>query len=191
MSASYAAAVSGRDLMSERDITVVDSGMVSMGQGFMVMEAAEAAQAGASVKEALARAEDVRDRTSLYAALATLKYLAMSGRVGGLAAGMANLLNIKPILTIQEGKLDLLEKVRTQKRSWGRTIDLVEQDLAGRAIERVAILHVNVPEDGRRFQAQVLERLPYDGEVIFADMNPGLCVHTGQGLVGVVAVAAK
>lgn len=190
MSASYSAAVSGRDLMPERDITVVDSGMLAMGQGFMVMEAAEAVQAGASVDEAVARAMDVRDRTSLYAALATLKYLAMSGRVGGLAAGMANLLNIKPILTLQEGKLDLLEKVRTQKRSWGRTIDLVEQELAGRAIERLAILHVNAPEDGRRFQAQVLERLPYDGEVILAGINPGLCVHTGQGLVGVVAVAA-
>jgi DegV family protein with EDD domain len=191
MSASYSAAVSGRDLMPDHDITVVDSETLAMGQGFMVVEAAEAIEAGASVEEAVARATDLRDRTHLYAALATLKYLAMSGRVGGLAAGMANLLNIKPILTLQEGKLDLLEKVRTQKRSWGRTIDLVEQDLAGRPIERMAILHVNAPEDGRRFQAQVLERLPYDGEVILAGINPGLCVHTGQGLVGVVAVAAK
>jgi DegV family protein with EDD domain len=191
MSASYSAAVAGKDLLPEHNITVVDSGTLAMGQGFMVIEAAEAIQAGASVEEAVARAEDVRDRTSLYAALATLKYLAMSGRVGGLAAGMANLLNIKPILTLQGGKLDLLEKVRTQKRSWGRVIDLVEQELAGRAIERLAILHVNAPKDGRRFQERVLERLPYDGKVVMASINPGLCVHTGQGLVGLVTVAAS
>lgn len=190
MSASYSAAVSGRGLLPERDITVVDSESVAMGQGFMVLAALEAVRAGASVEEAVAKAMDVRDRTCLYAALSTLKYLAMSGRVGSLAAGMGNLLSIKPILTLQEGKLDLLEKVRSQKRSWQRVIDLAEQDLAGRSIERLAILHVNVPEDARRFQAQVLERLPCEGEVIVAEVTPGLSVHTGAGLVGLVAVAA-
>jgi DegV family protein with EDD domain len=190
MSASYAAAVSGRDLLPEREITVVDSETLAMGQGFMVLAALEAVQAGASVEEAVARAMDVRDRSCLYAALSTLKYLAMSGRVGSLAAGMANLLNIKPVLTVQGGKLDLLEKVRTQKRSWKRVIDLAEQDLAGRPIERLAIMHVNVPEDAARFQTQVLERLPFKGEVILTEFTPGLSVHSGAGLVGLVAVAA-
>ena len=191
MSASYAAAVSGRDLLPERDITVVDSETLAMAQGFMVLAALEAVREGASVEEAIAKAVDVRDRTCLYAALSTLKYLAMSGRVGSLAAGMANLLNIKPILTLQEGKLNLLEKIRSQKRSWRRVIDLAEQDLAGRPIERLAILHVNVPEDAACFQAQVLERLPCEGEVMVAEVTPGLSVHTGKGLVGLVAVAAE
>ena len=155
------------------------------------MAAAEAAQEGAHVDEILARAEDVRDRACLYAALSTLKYLAMSGRVGGLAAGMANLLNIKPILTAREGKLDLLEKVRSQKRAWARAIALVEQALDGRPIERMAIFHVDVPEDARRFQEQVLSRLSYSGELITGELTPGLSVHAGAGLVGVVAVAGS
>jgi DegV family protein with EDD domain len=189
VSATYAAAVTARETMPERDITVVDTQSLSMGQGFVALTAAEAAQDGATKSEIVARALDVRDRSYLFAALSTLKYLAMSGRVGGLVAGMANLFNIKPILTIQDGKLDLLEKVRTQKKAWARTIDLTQQALDGRSVERMAILHVDVPEDAARFQEQLLAAVPYSGEIITADLTPGLSVHAGAGLVGTVVVA--
>ena len=84
-----------------------------------------------------------------------------------------------------------MEKVRTQRRSWARTIDLTAQAVGDREIERLSVMHVNVPEDAQRFQAQVLEALPYDGEVIVTEMNPGLSVHSGAGIVGVVIVAGS
>ncbi len=189
ISATYKAAVTAAQMFEAQDITVVDSRVLSMAQGFMALAAAEAVQAGAGKEEAIAEALAVRERTCLYAALSTLKYLAMSGRVGHLAAGMANLLNIKPILTAREGKLDMLEKVRTRKKAWARVIDLAAQSLNGRRAERLAIIHVNAPADAEAFVTQLCEHIHCPETRIIAEFTPGLSVHAGTGVTGVVAVA--
>jgi len=191
VSATYAAAVSARELSPERDITVVDTRNLSMGQGLMVLTAAEALAGGSSADEALALAMDVGQRTRLFAALPTLKYIAMSGRVGYLAAGMAGLLSIKPILTIREGKLDLLERIRTQKRSWERVVELCVETVEGRPIERMTMVHVNATQDAKQLEAMLRAALPCPDEVLVCDMNPGLSIHAGAGLVGVVFVSGK
>ena len=191
VSATYAAAVSARDMHPDRDITVVDTRSLSLGQGLMVLSAAEAVAGGSSVDEAVATAMDTGQRSHLFAALPTLKYIAMSGRVGHLAAGVAGLMSIKPILTIRDGKLDLLERIRTQKKSWERVVALCKEALGERPIERMAMIHVNALEDARQLERMLRAELDCPEELLFSDMNPGLSIHAGAGLVGVVFVAGK
>ena len=191
VSATYAAALNACESLPGKDITVVDTQSLTMQQGFMTLAAAEAIFKGATKEEAIAAAIDIRERSQLFASLATLKYLSMSGRVGHLAAGVAGILNVKPILTIRNGKLDMLEKIRTQSKAWLRTIELTREAAAGRAIEQMCILHVNVAEAASEFETLIRSEINCPSEITIAELGPGLSIHSGVGLVGVVTVFSK
>ena len=188
MSATIKSAQTAAEELDGYDIRVIDSNTLSMAQGYMVLAAAEAAQQGASVEAVIKAAEDVRERTYLYGALSTLKYLSMSGRVSHIAAGMAGMLNIKPILSVQDGKLAMLEKVRTRGKSWARMIELVNADIGAHAIQKACILHVNDAGSAQTFEKLLRDNLDCPKELPMVDINPGLSVHTGAGLVGVCLV---
>ena len=186
ISATYEAAqIAARDILPDRKITVMDTKTLSVAQGFMAIAAVEAAAKGASATEIIEIATSVRDRSNIYAALATLKYLSMSGRVSQIAAGMAGMLNIKPILSVQNGKLDMLEKVRTKRKAWERVIELTKVAAAKSRIEKLAVLHVAAFDDAREMEASLRSSLDCPDEILTMELNPGLAVHTGTGLVGV------
>jgi len=185
VSATYQAALAAKELHPGKEITVVDTKSISMGQGFMVLKAAEMARDGKNRKEILAAVENVRDRTHLFAALDTLKYMAMSGRVGNLTAEMANVFNIKPILTIKDGKLDLLEKARTRKKAWNRVIELAVAGLGSGEIENIFIFHVAAEQEAKEFEKLLRETIPCPEVIPLAEFTPGLSVHAGAGMVGI------
>ncbi len=185
VSATYQAALAAKELFPGKEITVFDTESISMGQGFMVLKAAELAKAGKNKEEILKEVVKVRDRTHLFVALDTLKFMAMSGRVGHLTAEMANVLSIKVILTILDGKLDLLEKVRTRKKAWSRVLDLTVEGLGDGEFESIYILHVAAAEAAAEFEKQLREVVPCPAYIPKTELTAGLSVHTGGGLVGI------
>lgn len=191
ISATNGAAVNGARMSSNRRIEVVDTHSLSLGQGFMVLAAAEAVQAGADLDEALAIARRVGQRTHLFAALSTLRYLAMSGRVGHLTAGVADLFNVKPILTIRGGRLEMLERVRTQRKAQSRLLTLTAEAMGQRPVERMGIVHVADRQAALDLEAQLRINLPVPQEILISELTPGLSVHTGAGMVGVALTVGE
>ena len=185
VSATCDAAMLAAQELEGRDITVIDTRQLSMGQGFMVLEAAQAVAAGASKDEAIARAMSVGERAHLFGALSTLKYLALGGRVSQFAAMAGAVLNIRPILTVRNGKLDLLEKARTRRRAWARVIELTSEAMGGRCAAQMAVLHAAAPDEALELAAELRAQLECPEEIMVCELMPGLSVHTGAGMVGV------
>jgi DegV family protein with EDD domain len=177
--------------LPEKKITIIDSGHLSLAEGFIAITAAEALAAGKSHEEAVTAAESLITRAYLFGSLSTLKYLALGGRVSTIAASMANLLNIRPILTMQNNKLELLEKVRTHKVAMARLVELLVGSVGGHPIERAAILHVNNLADANHLEAELRKKLALPDDLLLVDFGPGLSVHAGAGMVGAVLVAKE
>jgi DegV family protein with EDD domain len=188
VSATYNAALLAAEEFPGKDISVVDSLQLTLGEGFQVLGAAEALAAGATKEEALQVIEDIRSNTHVYAALPTLKYLAMGGRMGKLAAGLADTISIKPILTIQDGKLELLEKIRTWGKARQRLVHLAEVCTQGKTIKRIGLPHVNNPDGAATLFEDLKEALSITQEPLISEFSPGLSVHSGAGFIGYVII---
>jgi DegV family protein with EDD domain len=191
VSATYTAALTAADLFPDKEIVVIDTKNLTVCQGFMALTAAKALKKGVPKENAIAAAQDIGKRSSLFAALSTVKYLAMSGRVGSIAAGIANILDVKPILTIRNGKLDMLERVRTQNKALDRVVELTVEKSAGSLIEQMAITHVYALEEAKKLEEKLRLYLPCPDKILYTELTPGLSVHSGAGMVGVGMVISE
>jgi DegV family protein with EDD domain len=169
-------------------ITVVDSESASMGQGFVALAAARAALRGKSREEILEIIERVKQKTTVFVAVPTLKYLARSGKVGRVQAKVASLLTIKPILSVKNGLVQAVDKKRSYGQALQRMIALVEKRFPTEKLT-IAVLHSNAPEKAEEFKQIVEERLRC-AQVFIAEMGASLAVHGGQGMLGIAACAA-
>ncbi len=185
-SGTYQSAILAKDMVPEADVEVFDSASISFGTGYMVLEAARAAEASQSRESILKRLEEIRDNTCLSFTPATLKYLQMSGRVGGLAAAFASLLNIKPIIVMEDGKLEAREKVRTRSKAINRVLELTEEAMGTTDPINIAAIHARCPEEGQALLEKAQARFNCQ-ETLIGDLVASLAVHGGPGIVAIIA----
>jgi DegV family protein with EDD domain len=168
-------------------VKVFDSRQLSLGTGFLVETAARMASAGSSIQDILAAINDQIKRSYVFAALDTLEFLKRSGRMNSFMSSLGSLLQIKPILTMYDGKPDS-EKVRTRGRAMQRLVEMLEA--VGR-LERIAIVHTHALEERvAELREQAASLLPR-GNLLEVDITPVIGAHLGPGTVGFAAVAAK
>jgi len=167
-------------------VTVHDSRQLSLGMGFIVLAAAQAAAAGAEMSEILKIVNEITARVYVFAALDTLEYLRRSGRMNFAMAGIGSLLSIKPLLKMYEGQ-PTTEQVRTTTRSLERLSSLLRE--LG-PLERVAVVHSNTLEKSEQLIALNKPYLP-SGEILSVDITPVLGAHLGPGAVGFACVKGR
>jgi DegV family protein with EDD domain len=190
LSGTVQSAMQARDLMgASRDkVHVVDSQSVAMALGFQALAVARAIEAGASLKESIALAEKSYEYTGVFFAVDTLEFLHRGGRIGGAQRFVGTMLNMKPILAIQDGRVEGVDRIRTKSKAHDRVLELTNEKVAGRTPVRLATLHANAAEDAKALLSRAEQAL-HPVESIFTEVSPTVGTHAGPGTVGLAFMA--
>ncbi|AXY09490.1 DegV family protein [Bacillus thuringiensis LM1212] len=171
-----------KETYANLDLEIVDTKCASLGQGLVVLEAAKMAKDGASKEDILKRVDFLMNHMEHIFTVADLQYLVRGGRLSKVAGFIGGLLNIKPILNVEEGKLVPLEKVRGKKKVLGRIVDIMEErgkELKGQTI---GITHGDDLETAEALKALITER--FGCEVFIVNtIGAAIGAHTGPGVI--------
>ncbi|HDR4372378.1 DegV family protein [Bacillus cereus] len=171
-----------KETYANLDLEIIDTKCASLGQGLVVLEAAKMAKDGASKEDILKRVDFLMSHMEHIFTVADLQYLVRGGRLSKVAGFIGGLLNIKPILNVEEGKLVPLEKVRGKKKVLSRIVDIMEErgkDLKGQTI---GMTHGDDLETAEALKSLITER--FGCEVFIVNtIGAAIGAHTGPGVI--------
>lgn len=187
-SGAYQAAISAKQMIAEKfpdvKLEVIDTLNVSLCQGWMAIEAAREALRGASFEEVLQCVKAIMTRAQMLQTAGTLKYLHLGGRIGKAKHLVASMLNIKPIISMEDGVIVSLGQTRTIKRVYQRIVAIIEEKIDVNEKIKIAYVHAAAADEAEKLKEIVEERFTCV-ETLVAELSPALGVHTGPGTVGV------
>lgn len=185
LSGTYSSALTAAEMTEGSKVTVLDSLSTYMGLGLMVQRAAEAVAAGQSVAQIAEMVRGLVPKMHIILAVETLEYLKRGGRIGGGAAFIGGLLNIKPILQVLDGKVEALERVRSKKKANQRLVELAAEGLGGQPAH-IVLGGVDNDDELAEVEAMLKQQVPNIVEFQRVGIGPVLSTHTGPGVVGIV-----
>ena len=190
LSGTFASAeLAAQNVQNDFHVIPFDSGAGSVAMGYMCKEARLLAQAGASLKEIITRLEYIRKNVSIVLTLDTLEYAKMSGRVKTLQAALASILNVKPIVILRDGILDMAGKVRTRQRALEHILEVVRMNVGDRLVN-AAVVHARDPKAGQALLQRVRDLLNCN-ELVLTELAISIAANLGPGTVGIVAYAIE
>ncbi|MEL7625852.1 MAG: DegV family protein [Anaerolineaceae bacterium] len=186
ISGTYDSAIQGAEGFPKDRLIVMNSLQASMPLAIMALMTSDAALKGASLLECKNLAADISDRIQTLFVVDTLEFLHRGGRIGAAARFLGTALNLKPILKLQNGAIQPLEKVRTFKKAIKRVFEIAESDLGKQGrIEFLGVLSANSPKLSEELVTEARERFKIKNEFV-SEISPVVGTHTGPGTVGVV-----
>jgi len=185
-SGAYQAALLAQSMLQEQDpgvqVEVIDTRNVSLCQGWMAIEAARAALAGLKLDEVVSKVKGMIPVTNMIQTADTLKYLYMGGRIGRAKQLVGSLLNIKPLIGMEDGEIVPVGMARSRGQAYQAMVDKVEETV-GKSRIKIAYVHAGALQEVEKLKKAVESRLNAV-ESLFAELSPALAVHTGPGTAG-------
>ncbi|WP_041454928.1 MULTISPECIES: DegV family protein [Anaerolinea] len=181
--------MAAEELKNEFQIHVFDSNAGSAAVGFMCREARLMAQAGLPLQTILERMDRIRNNLTVIFTLDSLEFAKLSGRINALQSALASLLNVKPVIILKEGLLEMAEKVRTRHRALDYIINVVKNRMGSMPIN-IAIVHAADLPTAQQLKERITQMLNVK-EAIITDLSIPVASHLGPGTVGIVAYPAN
>ncbi len=190
LSGTIQSALQAREMLKKAAdrIIVLDSCTTAMAMGFHVLTAARAAKQGASLADCTKLAEKAHEHTGVYFVVDTLEFLRRGGRIGGAQALLGSALNIKPLLTLQEGKIESVEKIRTKSKALDRLVEIVVEKADSQSPIHLSALHANAESEASAVLEKASAKLK-PTEAFLTSVSPVIGAHTGPGTVALAYMA--
>ena len=180
------AVIAHKELEGRGTFHLFDSQAGSAAQGFMALEAARMAHDGADAQTILARLHKMRDEMAVIFTIDSLEYAVKGGRVSTAKSLIASVLNVKPILKLDDGAIVEAGRVRTRKKALMHIVDQIQGVVGNRPVQ-LAIMHAGAPEDAARLQRLASGQLNASEEIV-VDMAVAVAVNLGPGALGIAAI---
>ena len=178
------AADMAREAIGDKRIEVLACTTAAAGQGLVTLAAARAAALDKMLAEVKETTENVMTRVNLFATLDTLHYLAKSGRVPQAAALVNNILNIKPVFTLNHSEAHTVALPRSLQSATKRMLKLMAKEVIKGQPLHVAVMHADAPEQAVFLKDRITSQFECS-EIFITEFTPVMGVHTGPGLFGV------
>jgi DegV family protein with EDD domain len=187
-SGAYQSAMVAREMAREQlpnlAVEVVDTRNVAMCHGWVALEAARACESGADLSEVMELIRRLLPRVRMIQTADTLRYLYMGGRIGRAQHLVGSLLNIKPLISMEDGVIVALGQARSRQAAYAAMVEKMLAEVGPGGRVKVAYLHAAALDEVRRLRSMV-ERAIAPEETLIAELTPALGVHTGPGTVGI------
>jgi DegV family protein with EDD domain len=183
LSGTFRGASVGAEEFPGADIRIIDSRSIAGGLGSIVLEAHKLAQTGASADEVEKLVRDLSARQRIYFVVDTLEYLYKGGRIGGASALFGSILQVKPILTLKNGRAEAAETQRTKKRALARMLEIVEQECAHDASGMITISECDNMTEASDLASQF--KAITGTEVPIYEVPPAIVVHAGPKVLAI------
>ncbi len=184
LSGTVQSALQAKEEFPNAKIEVIDSRSVGMSLGFQALAAARAVEEGKSFEEVVDIVYRAGQNSGVIFVVDTLEFLHRGGRIGGAARLLGTALSLKPLLHIEKGRIEPLERVRTKMKACQRMLDLIEERVKGKSNIRIAAMHASSPKEAEVLLEEAKDRC-HPIETSITVLGPVLGTHAGPGTVGI------